>query len=229
RLVLRPVEEAVQVAEAIAAGEYDRRVPEGKTREMAGLSRSLNRLTDELLQNQERLAENIRSLDETNRILNETQRELIQAEKMASIGRLAAGIAHEIGNPLGALLGYVSVLRRRGGETVLLDGIEREARRIDRIVRGLLDYARPANAPREMVDVNESIRRVLDLLREQGRLREVEVTLKLEPDLPGIEANPHRIDQVFLNLLANADAAMQGKGTLTIRTVSETYQADHAF
>ena len=226
RLVLRPLEETVAVAEAIAKGQYDRRVPEGRTREMAGLSRSLNRLTDELLHNQERLAENIRSLDETNRILNDTQRELIQVEKMASIGRLAAGIAHEIGNPLGALLGYASVLRRRGADAGLLDGIEREARRIDQIVRGLLDYARPGSAPREIVDVNASIRRVLNLLQAQGRLASVDLNLALEEGLPGIEANPHRLDQVLLNLISNADAAMEGKGRLTIHSRAEIYHPD---
>lgn len=226
RLVLRPLEQTVAAAEAIARGQYDRRVPEGRTREMARLSRSLNRLTDELLHNQERLAENIRSLDETNRILNETQRELIQVEKMASIGRLAAGIAHEIGNPLGALIGYASVLRRRGADAALLDGIEREARRIDQIVRGLLDYARPGTAPREIVDVNASLRRVLNLLRTQGRLAGVEVTLDLQENVPGIEANPHRLDQVFLNLLTNADAAMEGEGRLTIHSRAEIYHPD---
>lgn len=114
RLVLRPMEETVSVAEAIARGEYDRRVPAGPTRESATLAEALNDLTDQLLQNQERLAQNVRSLDETNQLLNETQRELIQSEKMASIGRLGAGIAHEIGNPLGAIVGYLEVLRRRG-------------------------------------------------------------------------------------------------------------------
>ena len=226
RLVLRPLEETVAVAEAIAQGQYERRVPEGRTREMARLSGSLNRLTDELLHNQERLAENIRSLDETNRILNETQRELIQVEKMASIGRLAAGIAHEIGNPLGALLGYASVLRRRGADGGLLDGIEREARRIDQIVRGLLDYARPGTAPREIVDVNASLRRVITLLQTQGRLERVEIDLDLQDSVPGIEANPHRLDQVFLNLIANADAAMEGEGRLSIHSRSEIYHPD---
>jgi two-component system NtrC family sensor kinase len=226
RLVLRPLNETVAVAEAIAHGDYERRVPEGRTREMAGLSRSLNRLTDELLHNQERLAENVRSLDETNRILNETQRELIQVEKMASIGRLAAGIAHEIGNPLGALIGYASVLRRRGAEVTLLDGIEREARRIDQIVRGLLDYARPGNAPREIVDVNASLRRVLVLLQKQGRLAAVELNLDLQTELPGIAANQHRLDQVFLNLFSNADAAMEGEGRLTVHTRAEIYHPD---
>ena len=226
RLVLRPLNETVEVAEAIAGGAYHRRAPEGSTREMAALSRSLNRLTDELLQNQERLAENIRSLDETNRILNETQRELIQVEKMASIGRLAAGIAHEIGNPLGAVVGYASVLRRRGVDAGLVDGIERESRRIDQIVRGLLDYARPGTAPRELVDVNASVQRVIALLRAQGRLAEVDLVTELEPDLPAIVAVPHRLDQIFINLFTNADAAMKGRGRLAVHTRAEVYHPD---
>jgi signal transduction histidine kinase len=223
RLVLRPLEETVAVAEAIARGEYDRRVPAGRTREAATLSRALNGLTDQLLQNQARLAENVRSLDETNRLLNETQRELIQAEKMASIGRLGAGIAHEIGNPLGALLGYVAVLRRRGLAEDLVPGMEREAGRIDQIVRGLLDYARPGPATREPVEVNESIRRATELLRAQGRLGGVSVRLSLAEELPPVPGVPHRVEQIFVNLLSNADAAMGGEGEITVVTRRERY------
>jgi signal transduction histidine kinase len=223
RLVLRPLSEMVGVAEGIARGEYDRRVPAASTSEMATLALSINRLTDQLLTNQRRLAENVRSLDETNRLLNETQRELIQAEKMASLGRLAAGVAHEIGNPLGAMLGYLSVLQRRHAEPQLVEGAEREARRIDAIVRGLLEYARPAPATRERVDVNASIRRVVELLRRQGRLEEVEVGLELDECRPEVEGAPHRVDQVFVNLLSNAEAAMAGRGRISVVTHRERF------
>jgi signal transduction histidine kinase len=223
RLVLRPMEETVVVAEAIARGEYDRRVPAGRTRESATLSRALNDLTDQLLQNQTKLAENVRSLDETNRLLNETQRELIQAEKMASIGRLGAGIAHEIGNPLGAILGYVALLRRRGLAEDLVPGMEREAGRIDQIVRGLLDYARPGPAVREPVDVNESVRRAAELLHAQGRLGGISLGLDLAEALPPVPGVPHRLEQVFVNLLTNAEVAMSGEGGITVVTRRERY------
>jgi len=223
RLVVRPLTRAAETASAIAEGDYARRVPPGETRETALLGEALNRLTDQLLHNQARLAENVRSLDETNRLLVNTQRDLVQAEKLASIGRLAAGVAHEIGNPLGALVGYLSVLRRRGGDEELLGGMEREARRIDRIVRSLLQYARPHPAERESVDVNESVRRVVGLLREQGRLEGVEVRLQLVPELPPIHAVAHDLDQVFVNLFANAEAAMGGAGRLTVHTSTRRF------
>jgi signal transduction histidine kinase len=114
RFVLRPVRSTVEFAEAVAAGDFDRRAPAGDTREMATLAGALNHLTDQLLANQDKLAENVASLDETNRRLVDAQRELLQAEKLASIGGLAAGVAHEVGNPLGSIFGYVAVLRRRG-------------------------------------------------------------------------------------------------------------------
>ncbi|HEX2091965.1 MAG TPA: ATP-binding protein [Longimicrobiaceae bacterium] len=218
RLVVRPLSEAAAAATAIADGDYQRRVPPGETREVDALATALNRLTDQLLNNQTRLADNVRSLDESNRLLVSTQRDLVQAEKLASIGRLAAGVAHEIGNPLGALLGYAAVLRRRGVDDELIEGVEREAKRIDRIVRSLLQYARPHSAPREAVDINASVLRVVELLRGQGWLREVEVRLQLEPDLPPVQAVAHDMDQVFLNLLTNAERAMEGRGKLTVHT-----------
>jgi len=227
RLVVQPLRTAVATAEAIAAGEYSRRAPEGETREIAALNQALNRMTEQLLEHQQTLSDNVRSLDDTNRLLVATQRDLVQAEKMASIGRLAAGVAHEVGNPLGALLGYASILRRRGTDPELLDGVERETRRIDAIVRGLLDYSRPTPAHREPVEVNASIHRVLDLLRAQGKLEGVEVDLRLDEGLPPVSADAHLVDQLFVNLVDNARAALgPAGGRLTLRSSLERYQPD---
>jgi two-component system NtrC family sensor kinase len=222
--VLRPLAAVARSAESIAAGEVELRVPEEGPKEIASLARALNQLTDQLLQNQDRLAENVRSLDETNQRLTEAYIELVQAERMASLGHLAAGVAHEIGNPLGAVLGYISLQKRRGGDPELIDGLEREARRIDRIVRGLLDYARPGSAVPEAIDINGSVVEVVKLLREQGWLVNTRVDLDLGDDLPMIMADSHRVDQIFVNLLRNAETAMGGEGTITVVTRAERYE-----
>ncbi|HEU4454646.1 MAG TPA: ATP-binding protein [Longimicrobium sp.] len=229
RLVIRPLSDAVAAAEAIADGDYGRRAAGADTHEMAALAAALNRMTDQLLDNQHKLAENVDSLDRTNRILLATQRDLVQAEKMAGLGRLAAGVAHEVGNPLSALLGYAAVLRRRGVDPELLAGVEREARRIDTIVRGLLDYSRPAPARREPVDVNESVRRVLELLADQGKLAGVEVNAVLADVVPPVRADAHLLDQLFVNLFDNARAAMMGRGKLTVSTICEAYRPDRPY
>ncbi|HEX2202996.1 MAG TPA: ATP-binding protein [Longimicrobium sp.] len=226
RLVIGPLGETVDAAEAIAGGDYGRRAPAGETREVAALNAALNRMTEQLLANQRTLAANVASLDDTNRLLLATQRDLVQAEKLASVGRLSAGIAHEVGNPLGAVLGYAAVLRKRGGDPELLDGLEREARRIDTIVRRLLDYSRPTPAHRETVDVNASVTRVLDFLRDQGKLDGVEVAVRLDPDAPPVWAEPHLLDQVFVNLVENARLAMGGEGRLTVTTAADVYHPD---
>ena len=226
RLVLRPVQAAVAAAEAVAGGDYERRAPAAESHEMAALSQALNRMTDQLLDNQQRLAHNVRSLDETNRRLLGTERELVEAEKMAGVGRLAAGVAHEIGNPLAALMGYASVLRRRGADPELVGGLESEARRIDRIVRGLLEYARPAPREREPVDANESIRRAVHTLRSQGLLDGIDLVLHLADGLPPLSGSPHLLDQVWVNLLDNARRAMEGRGTITVTTALEQYRPE---
>lgn len=228
RLVLRPVQAAAETAQAVAGGDYARRAPAAESREMGDLSQALNRMADQLLENQEKLAHNVHSLDETNRRLLATTRDLVEAEKLASIGRLAAGVAHEIGNPLGALLGYASLLRRRGAHPELADGVEGEARRIDRIVRGLLDYARPAPPEREDVDVNAAVRAAANLLRVQGVMAGVEIATELAEGLPPVVGSSHLLEQAFVNLLDNARQAMGGRGRIAVRTELERYRAPSA-
>jgi two-component system, NtrC family, sensor kinase len=198
RLVIRPVDEIVAAAEAIAEGDLARRAPATGSIELARLATSLNRMTTRLLAEQALV---------------------VRAEKMASVGRLAAGIAHEIGNPLGAINGYTHIVRRRLRATGLedeLDAIERETARIDRIVRGLLDYARPRRATPESIDIEECVDRVVTMLRDQGVLKEVQVHTDIAPDVPELSGDRHELEQALVNLLLNAADVMNGSGMVTI-------------
>jgi two-component system, NtrC family, sensor kinase len=201
RLVSQPLEAAIATAEAIAGGDLTRRMPRGETRELAALADSVNRMTDHLI---------------------EAQVQHLRIEKLASVGRLAAGIAHEIGNPLGAIHGYIHIARTRASDQVgvaeALDGLERESLRIDRIVRGLLDYARPRRGTPMPIDVNDVVRGATGLLRDQGVLRRVQVAYGLDEHLPPLFGERHELEQVMVNLLLNAVDAMDGVGALGLRT-----------
>lgn len=230
RRLLIPLERMIADAEAIGGGEYSHRLPEGETVEMDRLSDAVNRMAQRLIKHREQLVANVRSLEETNRQLTEARDELIRAEKMSSVGRLAAGIAHEIGNPLGAIMGYFGILARSANEKEkeLISAAEGEASRIDRIVRGLLDYARPreANDP-ERSDVNDVVDRTVDLLQTQGRLRYIDVEVDLDPALPAVLIEPYQLQQVLVNLMLNAADAMDDvdAASLTLRTGAAEYEA----
>ena len=207
RLVLLPLNEIVAAAEAIAEGDLARRAPLTGSVELARLATSLNRMTTRLL---------------------EEQTLVVRAEKMASVGRLAAGIAHEIGNPLGAINGYTHIARRRlraAGLEDELDAIERETTRIDRIVRGLLDYARPRRTTPESIAIAECVERVVGMLRDQGALKAVEVRTNIEADVPELSGDRHELEQALVNLLLNAVDAMNGTGVATIAARGDTLAA----
>ena len=198
-LVLDPIDRVVEATEAIANGDLTRRVPHGSTIELARLARSINRMTSRLL---------------------EEQAQRGHLEKVASVGRLAAGVAHEIGNPLGAIDGYAHLLRRSmNGNADAADaiaGIERESARIDRIMRGMLDYARPRHRSLEPVDLNAIVCRVAEMLADQGALRQSRLTLALNDQLPPLTGDAHELEQVMVNLLLNAVDAMSGSGTVNV-------------
>lgn len=227
RNFVEPLQEMVEDAEEIAAGDHGHRLDVESPSELRRLSVAVNEMAERLIEHKQELEENIRSLDETNRALTEARDELIHAEKLASVGRLAAGLAHEIGNPLNAVTTYVEIGRRRTeGEVEWLEGISDEADRIDAIVTGLLDYARPREAPVVEVRVNEVVADTLDLLDGQGRLEAVEVELDLDEGLPSVAANPVHLQQVLVNLVMNACDAVEEVGgrTVEVRTRSERYR-----
>lgn len=203
RLVMQPMSRLTDAAEALAGGDLGRRAPHAETREFTELADKFNRMTERLL---------------------DAQGQLVRAEKMAGIGRLAAGIAHEVGNPLAALSTYVDFLARQGADPAVISAMRRETERIDRIVGSLLAYARPK--PEEMgdVDVGALLRNAVDLLNSQGTLKEVEVNLEIETALPFVRAKAHLLEQVIVNLLLNAVSAATG-GRVTVGAAPWHYVA----
>lgn len=205
RLVVQPLRRTAAAAEAIADGDLARRVEPHDSSELAQLASSVNRMTERLLHE---------------------QAQLVRVEKLASVGRLAAGIAHEIGNPLGAISGYAHLLRvGANGDPRALEavaGLERETARIDRIVRGLLDYARPRRQSPTPIDVHETLRHVAGLVTEQGHLRKIALVMSLAPQSPVVNGDRHELEQVFVNLLLNAADAAGDNGVIAVSTTIMT-------
>lgn len=226
RHLLNPVARLVDDVERIARGEFKHRVATPAAAEFQAIGDSVNLMADRMLQDQRRLAENIESLEGTNRELVAARSHVIHAARLATAGTLAAGIAHEVGNPLGAIMAYTDVARKRmakdGQDTELLDSIRAEALRIDRIVRGLLDYARPEGEDVLPVDPWEVVSEVRELLESQGQLGDVEVEWVAEAGSTGAVIGRHRLKQVLVNLVLNAvDALGEDGGRIEVRVFEE--------
>jgi signal transduction histidine kinase len=150
--------------------------------------------------------------DITDRVQLETQ--LTQAEKLSSIGLLAAGVAHEVNTPLAVISSYTQMLAKqvRDDERLskLLDKITQQTFRASEIVNGLLNFSRTSATEFQEIDLNHTIRETLTLLEHQFKTSQVEVDLALDTILPPIMGNPGKLQQVFLNLFLNARDAMPG-------------------
>jgi signal transduction histidine kinase len=207
RTVVGPVRRLASVSEKIAGGEYGLRAEVSEGNELGQLATSFNRMVDGILAAQERL--------------RRSEQDAFRSEKLATVGRLAAGVAHEVGNPLMAIRGYAEHLTRnrpsREEAEECLGKIVAETKRMENIVRGLLSVASPGEEREGATDVDAAVRGAVEMLSYRNLFREVEVRLACEG--AGMAAIPEdRFRQVLLNLLINAVDAMGGKGTLTVRT-----------
>ncbi len=159
--------------------------------------------------------------DITERVSLETQ--LAQADKLSSIGLLAAGVAHEINTPLAVISSYAQMLAKQlKGDARLapvLDKINQQSFRASEIANGLLNFSRTSTTAFRETDLNQVIRDTLSLLEHQFKTAQIDVDLDLAEDLPLIHGNPGKLQQVFLNLLLNAKEAMSGGGRLRVATM----------
>ncbi|HYF39918.1 MAG TPA: HAMP domain-containing sensor histidine kinase [Gemmatimonadales bacterium] len=206
RLVVGPLGKLTAEADALAVGEFPAHVPQ-ETAELELLATRYRAMAENLL---------------------DVQSQVVRVEKLAGIGRLAAGVAHEVRNPLGALGSYVEVLERRGADPKVTGDMHQAIERIERIVQGLVDYARPGRNGRggaepATTDLNSAVRTVLDFLDAQGMLRGQQLELSLEPNLPRVRGNQHLLEQVVVNLVVNACQASPG-GRLIVGTLTKALE-----
>lgn len=211
KLVVRPLENLAEQADLYSA-RHEFLPSSGRRRnEFGRLESSLHRMVAKLEQDRENLRKTVYSLEQVNVQLENTRQEMVSAEKQASTGRLAAGLAHEIGNPLGVMQGYLELLRQEGldpGERKeFLDRTEQELGRVNRLIRQLLDFARPVPGNCMPVHGQELVRQAVEMFRERGKdAITYSAALCAEQDM--VMADPDGLRQVLVNCLLNAEDAL---------------------
>ncbi|MCE9667374.1 ATP-binding protein [Myxococcus stipitatus] len=216
----RPLRSTEAVVEQLGRLELDpnQLVPTQGGPLLSRMQRALQRLAEALRAEQVLTRTQMASLRETNDRLSRAQTELVAAERLATVGRLAAGVAHEVGNPLAGILGYLSLARMKAPSPELKDYLERidqEVQRIDRIVRGLLDLGRPETSSPMPVEVGTVVETCVRLVRAAPELTGVTVALDLEPGVVA-RAETGPLSQILINLLLNAAQAMGGQGRVEV-------------
>jgi two-component system NtrC family sensor kinase len=200
RWIDRPVQELLEATRHVAGGNLAHRVEVNRNDELGMLARSFNHMTDTLA---------------------EARMQLFQSDKLASLGRLAAGVAHEINNPLTAVLTNSSYLLKRSKDQPEvkedLQVIVSETIRCREIVKSLLDFARQTTPKKRKADINEIVGRAAKVIENQLSLGQVELVMDLDAELPHVTVDANQIQQVFINLMVNAaDAIGENNGTIKV-------------
>jgi two-component system, NtrC family, sensor kinase len=207
RFIFRPIDDLVEANERLAQGDMGVRVHAPGKGEMDVLGRSFNHMVE---------------------TLQRTEEELLNKEKLASMGQLAAGVAHEINNPLGSILLFADTLYREADEKDRrredLKMIVQETLRSKKIVSDLLSFARQQDVLAQESDVHDILQQAINSVSRQPSFAQVQIVRNFASDLPHIQADPSQIVQVFVNLLNNSTEAMPRGGTITIETRRTNHQ-----
>ena len=221
RYLVGPINKLIKLTENISEGNLTQTpLFLSDKNEVGKLSAALNTLSKNLKKEKGKIQEQVEKLEEQNRELQQAHDEVIHAEKLASVGRLAAGIAHEIGNPIGILLGYIHMLKDKNTDEKeradYLERMEKETERVNTIVRDFLDYSRPGRQNIRGLDINTIIKEAISLVSCQKDFKKITPAFELADDLPLLYADEKEVQQLIINLALNARDAMPDGGTLTI-------------
>lgn len=237
RIITNPLQDLVNLAQKVSHGELNYKANINSLDEIGELAFAFNKMTEDLKKSRGEIEEYNRTLEdkvnkrteelkEANELLKKTQVELVQSAKMTAIGQLGAGVAHELNNPLGGVLGYSQyILQKMASPNFSAEDfntcrkyvgyIEKETKRCQGIVENLLGFSRKS------LEISQTnLKKVLDdslaILHHQLIIKAIEVDLKVEDDLACVEGNANQLQQVFMNIILNAQQAMPNGGDLTI-------------
>jgi two-component system NtrC family sensor kinase len=224
--ITRPIGQMVAATHNIIAGRFDQEVQSDSHTEIALLAESFNAMLQSLRQMRGDLEEWGRTLEEKVRLRTEElvamQARVAQSERLASIGMLAAGVAHEINNPLGGILALTGLtvedMRVDDPNRENLEEVIRQTERCRDIVKGLLAFSRQSKSNIQLLDLNKVIEDTLFLVTKQALFFNIKLVQNLAPELPRVLADGSQCQQVFMNILMNAVQAMDERGTITIVT-----------
>lgn len=208
RRLTRPIEELSTAAQVVGHGNFDIELKPNSRDEIGNLANSFNQMTSEL--------------KDRDAALKLAQEQLVQSEKMSAFGQLSAGIAHEVKNPLAGILGYVQLsMRKLEKDSPLhnnLQIIEKETKRCRLIIDNLMKFARQEKVAHMPTDVNVVVEEAAAIVDHQLGVHQVRLRKELSPALPAILGNGNHIEQVLINLMINAQQAMDGPGNIELRT-----------
>jgi len=224
--IIRPLREMLRATRRIAAGDLAVEIPISSKDEIGQLAESYNHMLAGLKQARQELEGYGRTLEEKveqrSQQLKKIQTQLMQSEKLTSLGRLASGVAHEINGPLTGILTFShQMMRRLKDHPELqqeLEMIAREATRASAVVRGLLDFSRETQPQKRPCNVNELVLHILSLLEGQAVFRGIKILKNLDPQVPMILLDANQVQQVLINIILNSADAMPAGGILTITT-----------
>ena len=226
RLVYVPLIDLEAGAKRLSSGDLEQMIPVRSEDEFGRLASSFNTMTEALRTSQGELREWGHTLeqkvDERTKELRIAEAESMRSEKLASVGLLAAGIAHELNNPLTGVLTFTTLLRKKMPDGSMdaedLDLVIRETKRCAAIIRRLLDFAREKTPEKSFTDLNRVIEETARIIERPASFRDIEIGLELDPDLPPVWVDADLIKQVVMNILVNAQHAIEHEGSIAVRS-----------